>query len=276
MLTLGACTFSYAEAEPAAGSHRMFSGLRRLAVKVTGCISEVVQLQISSDITRAEVYKIKPGTVIKPSVIKKRGGGRRYFRIYKIKKGSRIYKRINGKTYRENPNISLSDLRYIRTLYHGFDGKVRTGEIIVNKSIAEDTKEVFYELYSIKYQIHKMRLVDDYWVKGGNGTDADHKSMNDDNTSGFNYRVVAGTSSLSTHGYGRAIDVNPFENPWCPRGRLYQNQKASAAYADRGINTGVRKPHMIFLDSDITKIFKAHGFRWLGETGTRDYQHFEK
>lgn len=253
-----------------------FLKLRIISVKITRNIYELVQTTVSGKIDRKEVYRIKSGKTLKRKVIKKRGGSRRYFQIYKIKKGDRIYRRINGKSYRENPNIALSDLRYIRTLYYDFDGKIRVGEIIVNKSIADDTKEIFAELYKIRYQINKMRLVDDYWVKGGSGTDADHESMNDDNTSGFNYRVVAGTSRLSTHGYGRAIDVNPFENPWCPGGRLHPNQKASAAYADRGINTGERKPHMIFQDSDITRIFKTHGFRWLGETGTRDYQHFEK
>ena len=119
-----------------------------------------------------------------------------------------------------------------------------------------------------------------YTVKAGTrltsgnaaGNAADTASMNDDNTSGFNYRMVAGTSTVSMHGYGRAIDVNPFENPWCPGGKLYPNQSRSAEYANRS----VRKPHMIFADSEITRIFRKHGFRWLGETGTRDYQHFEK
>ena len=74
------------------------------------------------------------------------------------------------------------------------------------------------------------------------------------------------------HGYGRAIDVNPFENPWCPGGSVYYNQKKSAQYANRF----VRRPHMIFADSDITQIFRKHGFRWLGAAGARDYQHFEK
>ena len=136
--------------------------------------------------------------------------------------------------------------------------------------------EVFRELYDAKYQIRKMRLVDNYYTDDGSGIEADARSMNDDNTSGFNYRTVIGTNTISMHGYGRAIDVNPFENPWCPGGILHSNQQKSAEYANRGINTGVRKPHMIFLDSEITGIFKKHGFRWLGETGTRDYQHFEK
>lgn len=229
-----------------------------------------------SVISRREVFRIKSGTHLSKKKIKSAGGYRRFFRIYKIRKGGRVYKRINGRSYRENPNIALSDLRYVKTLYYDFDGKVRAGELIVNKSIAVDIKEIFIELYKIKYEIRKMKLIDSYYSKGGSGTDADTKSMNDDNTSAFNYRTIAGTRTISMHGYGRAIDINPFENPWCPGGKLYPNQSRSAAYANRGASSGERKPHMIFRDSEITGIFRKHGFRWLGETDTRDYQHFEK
>ena len=52
-----------------------------------------------------------------------------------------------------------------------------------------------------------MRLVDDY---GGD----DDRSMAADNTSGFNCRRVAGSSSWSAHAYGAAIDINPVENPY--------------------------------------------------------------
>ena len=265
------------------GSKVDLEALHEAAAALSTALDQAVRDLPEPEITRKEVYRIKAGKRISRKTIKERGGADRYFQIYKIKKGDRIYKRINGKSYRKNPIISLADLRYIRTLYYDFDGKIRSGEIIVNKSIARDTRAVFRELFDIRYQICKMRLVDEYFPGGSSGNSAgaggsaaavaaDTASMNDDNTSGFNYRMVAGTSSLSVHGYGRAIDVNPFENPWCPGGKLYYNQKKSAAYANRTI----RKDHMIYADSEITKIFKKHGFRWLGETGTRDYQHFEK
>ena len=231
-----------------------------------------VEVTRNGKITKKAVYYLKSGTKLMGKEIKKLGGPGMFFRAYEIKKGSRVYKRIYKRSFRPNSNIKLKDLRYIKVLHYGFDKKIKVGEIIVNAKIAGDTKKIFRELYDIKYQIKKMKLVDDYWVKGGTGTDADNKSMNDDNTSGFNYRMVAGTSTVSMHGYGRAIDVNPFENPWCPGGKLYHNQQKSYEYADRNRDL----PHMIKSDSRITGIFKKHGFRWLGETATRDYQHFEK
>ena len=38
--------------------------------------------------------------------------------------------------------------------------------------------------------------------------------MRHDNTSAFNCRYVAGTTTWSQHAYGRAIDLNPVENPY--------------------------------------------------------------
>ncbi len=253
--------------------------LREAAKEFAAAMSKAAEEAVDPPITRREVYRIKPGKKITKKDIKRRGGPGRYFQIYKIREGDRVYKRIAGRSYKPGGAVKLSDLRYIRTLYYDFDGRIRSGEIIVNRSIAKDTRAVFRELYRTKYQIRKMRLIDDYFTSGKTtvwsaaaAEKADTASMNDDNTSGFNYRMVAGTSTISMHGYGRAIDVNPFENPWCPGGSIYSNQKSSAAYADRSN----RRDHMIFADSGITRIFKKHGFRWLGETGTRDYQHFEK
>ena len=296
--------FSYAEdPDESSNSVQSLQLLGQAARELAARMSEAAEDAIDPPITRREVYRIKPGKIISRKELKRRGGSGRYFQIYKIRKGDRVYKQIAGRSYNPGGVVSLSDLRYIRTLYYDFKGRIRSGEIIVNRSVAEDTRDVFRELFKAKYQIRKMRLVDNYFSSGktqsadpgkaGRSTGkadsgktewepavwssaaaeaADVASMSDDNTSGFNYRMVAGTSSISMHGYGRAIDVNPFENPWCPGGRLYPNQKESASYANRA---NVRD-HMIYADSKITKIFKKHGFRWLGETGTRDYQHFEK
>lgn len=67
--------------------------------------------------------------------------------------------------------------------------------------------EIFHELYLAEYPIERIRLIDEY-----DGDDT--VSMEDNNTSCFNYRVVDGTSSLSKHAYGMAIDINPLYNPY--------------------------------------------------------------
>ncbi|MDG5473993.1 M15 family metallopeptidase, partial [Jeotgalibacillus sp. ET6] len=69
----------------------------------------------------------------------------------------------------------------------------------------------FSALFTQRFPIRSMRLVDDF---GGD----DDQSMAADNTSAFNCRPVAGSNHWSQHAYGRAVDVNPLENPYIHRG----------------------------------------------------------
>jgi len=66
--------------------------------------------------------------------------------------------RISGKSYGEKCDVPYSELRYIRVLHLGFDGLSHVGELIVNKSIAEDIVAIFKELYELNYPIERMVL----------------------------------------------------------------------------------------------------------------------
>lgn len=167
--------------------------------------------------------------------------------------------------------VSYEDLRYMNILYYDFNGDVQTGELICNKAIAEDLIEIFYELYENEYQIESVRLIDDY-----NGDDT--ASMEANNTSCFNYRPVEGTSSLSKHALGCAIDINPFYNPYVvfnkgKAGETYISPAGSEIYADRS------KVFAYKIDENdlCYKLFKEHGFTWGGNWNScKDYQHFQK
>lgn len=171
----------------------------------------------------------------------------------------------------DTPAISYDDLCYMNVLYYDFQGEVQIGELICNKGIAQDLIEIFYELYQNEYQIEKIRLIDEY---GGDDT----ASMEDNNTSCFNYRVVDGTSNLSKHALGCAIDVNPFYNPYVVfnkdgTGETYISPKGSEIYADRSVNF----PYKIDENDLCYKLFIAHGFTWGGNwNSSKDYQHFQK
>ncbi|MGN1181056.1 MAG: M15 family metallopeptidase [Suilimivivens sp.] len=167
--------------------------------------------------------------------------------------------------------ISYDALRYMNVLYYDFNGEIQTGELICNKGIAQDLVEIFYELYRNEYQIEKIRLIDEY---GGDDT----ASMEDNNTSCFNYRVVDGTTSLSKHALGCAIDINPFYNPYIVfdktgSGNDYISPEGSEIYVDRSQNF----PYKIDENDLCYKLFKEHGFTWGGDWNScKDYQHFQK
>ena len=128
--------------------------------------------------------------------------------------------------------------------------------------------EIFYELYQNEYRIESIRLIDEF-----NGDDT--LSMEHNNTSCFNYRVVDGTTHLSKHALGCAIDINPFYNPYVtyPGGVEHISPEGSEPYADREADF----PHKIGKDGDLCwQLFSEHGFTWGGDwKSLKDYQHFQ-
>ncbi len=182
-----------------------------------------------------------------------------------------IKEKITGVSYPdsdENMEISYGDLSLVHVQYYDFNGSVQEGELVCNKKIAQDLVEIFEELYKEKYPVDKIRLVDEY---GGD----DEASMADDNSSCFNYRVVAGTKHLSNHAYGLAVDINPFYNPYITtrNGKTITSPAGSEAYADRSADF----PHKIDENDLCYRLFTEHGFTWGGAwKNSKDYQHFEK
>ena len=160
--------------------------------------------------------------------------------------------------------ISVEDIRYVHVLHIGADGNVHAGELIVNRKIAEDITDIFIKLYEAGYPIEKIKLIDEY--KGD-----DDLSVQDNNTSAFNFRYVAGSKHLSKHSLGMAIDINPLYNPYIVNGKVAE---WGAPYTDRTKDF----PYKMTKDDLCVKLFKQHGFKWGGDCwkNTLDYQHFEK
>lgn len=181
--------------------------------------------------------------------------------------------RIDNKSYRENNDISLDDLRYLKILHYNFEHKIQVGECIVNKAISDDCIDIFAELFRNEYEIQSMYLIDDFWT--GDGSSTDTASMNANNSSAFCYRVIAGTSKLSNHALGFAIDINPYQNPYI----TYKNGVPVYYHNDADIyaNRTTAKPHMITHNDLCYQLFIKHGFTWGGDwKNSKDYQHFEK
>lgn len=179
-----------------------------------------------------------------------------------------IKKRITGLSYKEDCPIPYDDLRYVSVLYVNFKGNTSTGELICNKAIAQDLVEIFYELYQANYQIEQLRLIDEYSAD-------DTLSMQDNNSSCFNYRTIAGTNKISMHGQGLAVDINPFFNPYVtyPNGQIQVAPQGAESYVDRS------KPFAYKIDENdlCYRLFTEHGFSWGGSWNScKDYQHFEK
>ena len=149
--------------------------------------------------------------------------------------------------------------------YWGFDDQPHTGALVVHASVASSVAAVFDRLLAERFPIRRVEPIDAY-----NGSD--EASTEADNTSGFNcrYAVADGPPRWSRHAYGKAIDVNPVENPYLQGGKVQppagQPFVARAPY----------RPGMAVTGGALVKAFASAGWSWGGRwSGTPDYQHFE-
>lgn len=159
--------------------------------------------------------------------------------------------------------VGPADLRAIRVSHWDMSGTARTGTLIVGSAYAGDLVAVFSDLFEAGFPIERMEPVDRY------GAD-DDASMAANNTSAFNCRVVAGTSTWSEHAYGRAIDLNPLINPYVlANGSVFPPEGAD--YVDRDADV----PGLIVAGDMVVQSFARIGWSWGGNwSGSKDYQHF--
>jgi len=169
---------------------------------------------------------------------------------------------MTGVSWRAGCPIALRDLRVLTLSQWGFDGRARTGRLVVHREAARELVEVFRDLYAARFPIRRMVPIDAY---GG----SDFRSIEADNTSAFNCRYVDGTTRWSNHAYGTAIDVNPIENPYVSGGRTAH--PASGPYVSRT----PRRRGMAFEGGALVRAFDRIGWGWGGRwSSAKDYQHF--
>lgn len=167
-----------------------------------------------------------------------------------------------GSSWRRGCPVALTKLRVVRLTYLGFDGEAQHGRLVVHRRWADEILRVFRRLYRHGFPIRRVRLVDRYAAD-------DRVSMRHDNTSAFNCRYVAGTTTWSQHAFGRAIDINPVENPYVDGDHV--SPRRGRRYLDR---SNVR-PGMIVRRGIVVRAFRRIGWGWGGTwSSAKDYQHF--
>ena len=178
------------------------------------------------------------------------------------------FERMRGRSFAEGCTTRREDLRYLFIPHYDGHGRVRIGEMVCHRAIADDLLAIFRELFDKQYAIERMRLIDDY-------DGDDERSMADNNTSCFNYRRVGGSRTLSLHARGMAVDINPLYNPMVDmrKGRRRISPAKGVAYADRSANFRYK----ITAGDAAHRAFRRRGFSWGGSWRTKkDYQHFQK
>jgi hypothetical protein len=164
-------------------------------------------------------------------------------------------------SWRAGCPVSLRDLRRVTITHWGFDNQPRPGELVVHAAHADAIRRVFADMFAARFPIEQVRLVDEF---GGD----DDRSMAANNTSAFNCRYVKGSTRWSQHAFGRAIDVNPVQNPYITRSGV--SPPGGRDYVRRdGSRQGV-----ITAGGPVVKAFARIGWGWGGAWASPDYQHF--
>jgi len=154
-------------------------------------------------------------------------------------------------------------LRQVKVNFHGFDGFVHRGVLVVNADVAAQVAQIFTALFDHGYPIHRMVPIEAY-----NGDD--NASMAADNTSAYNCRNATQANAPaadSPHANGRAIDVNPFENPWV-------DDRCHCFRPDTYYGTHRSGPAVIVKGGLVWSVFTAMGWTWQ-DNASIDYQHFD-
>ena len=179
--------------------------------------------------------------------------------------GPATRKRVRGSSWHPGCPVGLDGLRLLRIGYWDFAGRAHVGRMIVAASAVTPVRRAFARLFAAHFPIRRMHLVDDYGA-------SDFASIAADNTSAFNCRLATGSSRFSEHAYGRAVDIDPIENPY-----VYTNGTTTHAPSRPYLDRSSHRPGMAFHGGVLVRAFAAVGWGWGGDwrpPSATDYQHF--
>lgn len=167
------------------------------------------------------------------------------------------------------PSEIVKNQQLVDVYYYSFDNKIHKGQLLIDKRLVADIKEAFEVMFKEKFPVKSVIPISVFrWD--------DESSMQANNTSAFNYRYVAGTTTLSMHAQGWALDINPKHNPFIKgiNSEIVQPEKATY---------NPYLPGTLTAKSKVVKKLKELGWEWGGDWTTntqgipvKDYQHFEK
>jgi len=168
--------------------------------------------------------------------------------------------------------VGCERLAVVRFSYIDFTGHSHDdGTIVVLDAVAPAVQRIFAALYARRFPIAKARPMETY-----DGDDA--RAMADNNTSSFNHRTVQGTTHLSLHAFGAAIDLDPVQNPYLTRSGV-----TVTVAPPGGVDYLNRRDHRpgkaerAGMAEAVVEVFADNGFvEWGGDWDDPiDYQHFD-
>jgi len=156
-----------------------------------------------------------------------------------------------------------NDLVLLPVTYFGFDSMLHKGQIVCNKAVVSDLKGIFEELLPLRFPIEQVTPVSQYDYTY-------NKSMDDNYTYSFDFRLETNSKKFSNHSSGFALDINPVQNPY------KSGKKTFPPNAKEKGSTG-RIRYTDPIGKKVIELFKKYGWSWGGDwKSVKDYMHFQK
>jgi hypothetical protein len=163
--------------------------------------------------------------------------------------------------------VWMSQLRVLSFRYYGFDRKTHIGQIVVNSEVAHPLATVFGKLYRMRFPIRDAAFASTYGPHPDQSGDVT-ASMECRNAAASPCSGSARTHHWSMHAYGKAVDLDPRENPYVGCGMT--RDKTAISYMKRSWHRrGMVTPA-------VRRAFASIGWGWGGSWvgSTKDYMHF--
>jgi hypothetical protein len=171
--------------------------------------------------------------------------------------------------WRQGCPVPFAGLRVLTVPAWGFDGRPYRGRLVVDARYASPLAEVFRRLYALRFPIRDLTLDANYGARR-------ERARHPDASGSFECRQAvpspctggSGTGTWSNHAYGRAVDLNPVENPYVGCGM--SRDRLARSYMQRGnVRPGMVTPAVV-------QAFASIGWQWGGSWSgsTKDYMHF--
>ena len=177
-----------------------------------------------------------------------------------------VWRQMQGRTWHAGCPVGRAALRLVRLNYWDFRGYRHRGELVANADAAARIAGALADLYAHQLPVRSIYREDRFgWSSRVRGAD-DFRSMAAGNTSVFNCRDVVNRPGVrSPHAYGRALDLNTWENPYrSARGTVPNTWWQSHSHPRVAWRS---RQHLV------VQIMARHGLRWT--YGLGDTQHFD-
>lgn len=174
---------------------------------------------------------------------------------------------LRPRFWRPGCPVPLEQLRVLTVAHWDFAGERRLGQLVVNEDAARPLASAFDRLYELRFPIRHMRFADLYGPRPKPTDVSGAFACRESVPSPCSGRTRSGT--WSQHAYGRAVDLNPVENPYFGPACGKVHDPRSRRFLDRSrLRRGMVTPAVV-------RAFASIGWRWGGAwRSTRDYMHF--